>query len=50
VVPTLPPGLRGPFWFCVVAFALVSVLVLVVRMELERRRQELDTLYLAIEE
>jgi heme exporter protein C len=50
VIPSLVPGMRGPFWFCVAAFTLVSVLVLVVRMELEQRRQELDTLYLAIEE
>jgi heme exporter protein C len=50
VVPTLPAGLRGPFWFCVVAFALVTVLVLAVRAELEKRRQELDALYLATEE
>ena len=50
VVPTLPSGLRGPFWFCVVAFVLVAVAILAVRAELERRRQELDALYLAIEE
>jgi heme exporter protein C len=50
VVPTLPSGLRGPFWFCVVAFVLASVAILAVRAELERRRQELDALYLAIEE
>jgi heme exporter protein C len=50
VVPTLPPGLRGPFWFCVAAFVLVTVLILAVRAELEKRRQELDALYLATEE
>lgn len=50
VVPTLPPGLRGPFWFCVVAFVLVSALMLMVRTELEKRRQELDELYLMAEE
>jgi heme exporter protein C len=47
VVPTLPAGLRGPFWFCVVAFLLVSTLLIAVRAELEKRRQELDVLYLA---
>jgi heme exporter protein C len=50
VVPTLPTGLKGPFWFCVVAIALVTVLVIAVRAELEKRRQELDALYLATEE
>ena len=50
VIPSLQPGMRGPFWFCVVAFMLVSVLILSVRTELERRRQELDELYLAVEE
>jgi heme exporter protein C len=50
VVPTLPAGLRGPFWFCVAAFVIVTVLMLAVRAELEKRRQELDALYLATEE
>ncbi len=50
VIPSLVPGMRGPFWFCVVAFLLVSALILVVRVELEKRRQELDELYLAAEE
>src|SRR6266540_4360410 len=25
VIPSLKPGMRGPFWFCVVAFLLVSM-------------------------
>src|SRR5689334_7545081 len=50
VVPKLPSGLRGPFWFCVAAFALLSVVVLALRTELEKRRQELDALYLAAED
>ena len=50
VVPTLPSGLRGPFWFCVVAFTLVTVLVIAARAELEKRRQELDVLYLVLED
>ena len=50
VIPSLQPGMRGPFWFCVVAFLLVSALMLIVRTDLERRRQELDELYLAVEE
>ena len=49
VVPTLEPGMRGPFWFCVVAFLLLLTLVLVLRTDLEKRRAELDALYLAEE-
>ena len=50
VIPTLQPGMRGPFWFCVLAFLAVLTLFLMVRTELERRRQELDQLYLAVED
>jgi heme exporter protein C len=50
VIPSLVPGMRGPFWFCVVAFLLLSVLLLALRAELEKRRQELDEVYLAAEE
>jgi hypothetical protein len=42
--------MRGTFWFCVVAFLLLSVVILMLRTELERRRQELDALYLAAED
>ena len=50
VVPTLPPSMRGPFWFCVVAFLLFYVLALNARTALEQRRAELERLYLAAEE
>jgi heme exporter protein C len=50
VIPSLQPGMRGPFWFCVVAFLLLSTVILMLRTELERRRQELDALYLAAED
>jgi heme exporter protein C len=50
VIPSLVPGMRGPFWFCVVAFLLASTLILMLRTELEKRRQQLDELYLAAEE
>ena len=49
VVPSLEPGMRGPFWFCVVAFLLLFALVLILRTDLEKRRAELDALYLAEE-
>ena len=50
VIPSLKPGMRGPFWFAVIAFLLVYTLVLIVRAELEKRRQELDAAYLALED
>ena len=50
VIPSLQPGMRGPFWFCVVAFLLLSTVMLMLRTELEKRRQELDALYLAAED
>ncbi len=50
VIPSLQPGMRGPFWFCVAAFMLLSIVILALRTELEKRRQELDALYLAAED
>jgi heme exporter protein C len=50
VIPSLQPGMRGAFWFCVAAFLLLSTVILMLRTELEKRRQELDALYLAAED
>ena len=50
VVPTLQPGMRGPFWYCVIAFLLLFTLTLHLRTRLEKRRAELEALYLAAEE
>jgi heme exporter protein C len=50
VAPSLPPGMRGLFWLCVFGFMLIAVLLVMVRAELEKRRQELDRLYLAVED
>ncbi|HWT45646.1 MAG TPA: cytochrome c biogenesis protein CcsA, partial [Vicinamibacterales bacterium] len=38
VVPTLQPGMRGPFWFCVTAFLLLYVLAITARAHLEAER------------
>ena len=46
VVPTLPGGMPGPFWFSVAAFLLLCTLLITMRAELERRRAEIDALYL----
>jgi heme exporter protein C len=40
VVPTLQAGMRGPFWFCVLAFLLFYVLALTARAHLESRRAQ----------
>jgi heme exporter protein C len=50
VIPSLQPGMRGAFWFCVAAFLLLSVVILALRAGLEQRRQALDALYLAVED
>jgi heme exporter protein C len=50
VVPTLPSGMPGPFWFSAVAFLILCALLLTLRSELEHRRAALDALYLDEEE
>ena len=50
VVPSLQPGMRGPFWFCVLAFLGLFTLILAARTRLEQRRAELEALYLAVED
>ncbi len=50
VVPTLSPGMRGPFWFCVGAFLVLYLLLLGVRTRLERSRAEVEQLYLLADE
>jgi heme exporter protein C len=50
VVPTLIPGMRGAFWFCVAAFMLLFAVLMTIRVELQRRRARLDDLYLADED
>jgi len=47
VVPTLPPGMRGPFWYCALTLFLLYLLLLTARVHLERQRAALDDLYLA---
>jgi heme exporter protein C len=50
VVPTLPPVMRGTFWWCVVAFLGAFALMLAARVRLEKQRAELDALYLSLED
>lgn len=50
VVPSLPPSMRGPFWFCVAAYMLLLMVLLTLRVNLGARQAELDELYLAQED
>ncbi len=50
VVPTLGPGMRGAFWFCVAAFMLLTGLIMAARIRLERQRARVDDLYLSLED
>jgi len=47
VVPTLPVDMGLPLWFCVVAFLLLFILLLKLRVRLEEQRARLDTIYLS---
>src|SRR5919201_1903042 len=40
VVPTLGPGMRGAFWFCVLAFMALYAALLAARVRLENERAE----------
>lgn len=47
VVPTLGPGMFGPFWLSALAFLILYLLLLTARVSLERQRAQIDDLYLA---
>jgi heme exporter protein C len=49
VVPTLPSGMPGPFWFSAAAFLILCALLITLRAQLEHRRAALDELYLEYE-
>jgi heme exporter protein C len=46
VVPSLGPGMRGAFWWCVLAFMLLGAALFAARLRLERLRARVDELYL----
>jgi heme exporter protein C len=50
VLPTLPAPMLWPFLWCFVAFIVLSVALLLVRVRLEGSRAALDAAYLALEE
>ena len=50
VVPTLPVSMGLPLWFCVVAFLVLFILLMTMRVRLEAGRSRLDALHLALDE
>jgi heme exporter protein C len=50
VVPSLVPGMRGPFWWSALAFLILMLLTLAVRVRLEHQRARLDDIYLSLED
>jgi heme exporter protein C len=50
VVPTLVPGMRGPFWFCVALFLLLFLVLLALRLRLSEQQAELEALYLEVDD
>jgi heme exporter protein C len=50
VVPKLPVSMGFPLWFCVIAFTLLFVLLLKLRVRVEEQRARLDTLYLSVDQ
>jgi heme exporter protein C len=50
VIKTLEPGMRGPFFFCLLAFLTLYGLLLAVRTRLEHQQAEVERLFLALDE
>ena len=47
VVPTLPVSMGIPLWFCFFAMFLLFLVMMAMRVRLERQRAELETFYLS---
>ena len=50
VVPTLQPGMREVFWFCVAAFAVLYGVLLALRVRLATQQAEIERLYLELDD
>jgi heme exporter protein C len=50
VIMTLAPEMRGAFWFCVLAFAVLYALLLTLRRRVEDQAARVEGLYLALDE
>ena len=50
VLPNLVPPMAGPVWFCFAGFALLSLALFALRVQLEEQRARVEGLYLAADE
>jgi heme exporter protein C len=50
VVPTLAPGMKLTFWFCVSAFLLLYTMLLAARVRLGEQQAEVERLYLDLDD
>jgi heme exporter protein C len=50
VIPSLVPGMRGPFWFSTATFLCLFLALLAVRVRLGERQAQLDDLYRAMDD
>src|SRR4029079_18568070 len=50
VIPSLVPGMRGPFWFATATFLCLFLALLAVRVRLGERQAQLDDLYRAVDD
>ena len=50
VAATLPAGMRGPFWWCVGAFFVLYLALLLSRVRLERSRATLEEMFAELED
>jgi len=50
VVPTLPAPMMGPFLWCAVAFIVLTVALVIIRLRLELGRAALERAYLLLED
>jgi heme exporter protein C len=50
VVPSLGPGMREPFWFCIGAFLLLFTLLMALRIRLAEQQALLDARYLELDD
>jgi heme exporter protein C len=47
VIPSLVPPMAGPMWYCMAAFILLSMVLFMLRVQLEEQRNRVEALYLA---
>jgi heme exporter protein C len=50
VIPSLQPGMREVFWFCVASFAVLYGVLLALRVRLAAQQAEVERLYLELDD